>query len=135
MLLSVQPAAITPPALTFTFTVPGQQTWYPRSFRATSDRASGGPNRAYLLQITDGTNVVAAIGAEDAGDEPGSCIVTWCDTPNAAVHAGAQGVVVAPLPPLVLKPGYIITGTILNPAAGDSWTDVVVWFDFTYTNN
>lgn len=134
MLLSVQPAELATPTLAFTFTVPGDQTWYPRSFRANAQRASGGPDRAYTLVITDGTNVVAAIGADDAGDEPGTCEVTWCDTPAASVHAGAVGVTVAPLPPLVLKPGYIITGTIVASAAGDTWVNAIAWFDFTYTN-
>lgn len=135
MLLSVQPAEIDVPTLDFSFMVPGQQTWYPRSFRATADRATGGPDRAYLLQITDGTNVVAAIGAPDAGDEPGQCTVTWCDTPNASVHSGPTGIVIAPLPRLVLAPGYIITFTITGSASGDTWDNAVAWFDFTYTNN
>jgi hypothetical protein len=134
VLLSVQLAELAPPTLSFFFVVPGHQIWYPRSFRATASRQPGGfPNRAYTLTITDGTTVVAAVGAVDDGAEPGTCEITWCDTPAAHVAAGAVGVSVAPLGPFMLKPGYVITGAIVGAAAGDTWVDAAAWFDFVYS--
>ena len=122
--------------LTFVFVVPGDQQWMPRSFRASSLRAAGGaPQRAYTLTITDGTNIVAAVAAADAGSEPGTCEVTWTNTPASVVASGSQGVSVAPIANFVLKSGYVITGEIINPAAGDVWLDAVCWTDFVYTHN
>lgn len=133
MLLAVTPLAFPVPSVTFTFEVPGDQTWAPRSFRAIAQRAVGGTSRGYLLTITDSTTTVVAIGADDAGDEPGTCDVTWCDVPAAKVHAADVGIVVAPLPRLELKPGYVVTGEIINPAAGDTWGEAIAWYDFAYT--
>lgn len=134
MLLAVQPATIGIISTIFGFQVPGHQIWKPRSFRATATRGAGGaPDRSYLLTITDGTNVVAAIGADDAGTEPGSIDVTWALMPAAVSSAGAFAVSVAPLAPFSLRPGYQITGTILGAVSGDAWTDVVAWYDYSYT--
>lgn len=117
----------------FTFVVPGRQRWTLRSVRADVARAVGGaPARAYLLTVTDGTSLVAQQGADDAGTEPGTTSITWCNCPAATVTAGPDGVVVAPVPNLVLDAGYQIVGTILNPAAGDQWNDAVVWLDYVY---
>lgn len=135
MLLSVLPAEIDQPALTFTFTVPGHQIWTPRSFRATCSKDVGGsPLRVYNLFITDGTSTVAMVGAQDAGDEPGTCTVTWANAPGAASSSGNEGVSVAPLAPFQLNAGYVITGEILAPAPNDTWLDAVAWYDFIYTD-
>lgn len=134
MLLSVQPAQLSIPTAQFVFVVPGQQAWTPRSVIGTVSRDVGGaPARAYTLEITDGTTLVAAVGADDAGTEPGVCTVTWCDVPAATSSAGSVGTVVAPLPRLLLNPGYVITGTIVNGAPADTWLTAAVWFDFSYT--
>lgn len=131
MLLQVNAAPITQPQLVFTFTVPGHQTWTLISVRALAIRQTGGvPNRSYSLQAANGTQVVADSGATDAGTEPGQCDVTWCNAALAAVAAGATGTSVAPFPNLTLEAGYTLTGTIVNPAAGDTWFDAVAWFTF-----
>jgi len=134
MVLAVasQPQQLT--ATGFVFQVPGSQLWAPRSVIITVARAAGGvPNRGYQLQITNGPNVVAASGAQDAGTEPGVCTITWCAASASAVAAGSVGVVVASLPTNTLEPGYLIQGVIVNPAAGDTIETAVVWYDFTYT--
>ncbi len=124
-----QPDTLT--AVTFTFVVPGHQQWTLRSVRADVSRAVGGaPMRAYTLTVTDGTSIVAQSGAADAGTEPGVCSITWCDCPASAVATGTDGVVVAPLPNLVIPAGYVITGTIVNPAGADTWSDANVWLDY-----
>ncbi len=124
-----QPDTIT--AVTFTFVVPGHQQWTLRSVRADVSRDVGGaPMRAYTLTVTDGTSVVAQAGAQDAGTEPGTTSITWCDCPAGAVSAGSDGVVVAPLPNLVIPAGYVITGTIVNPFGADAWLDANVWLDY-----
>lgn len=134
MLLTVKPALIVVPTVTFTFVVPGAQSWRLRSVRALATRAVGGtPNRAYTLQITDGTNPVAVVGAADAGTEPGTCTVTWANAPASSIASGASGISTAPLGPLGMNPGYVITGTIVSPAAGDTWTSAVAWYEFVYT--
>lgn len=134
MLLSVQDIPIGIIGTIFGVEVPGQQVWYPRSFHAIAERGVGGsPNRSYLLTITDGTNTVAAIGADDAGDEPGTCEITWAMTPAANVAAGDTGVSIAPLGSFTLPAGYQIVGTILNAAPGDGWLSATAWFDFSYS--
>jgi hypothetical protein len=126
-----QPQTFTP--TTFSFVVPGRQRWTLRSVRADVDRAVGGaPNRAYMLTVTDGTSIVAQAGADDAGTEPGTASITWCNCPAGSVAAGSDGVVVAPVPNLVLAAGYVIAGEILNPAGADAWLDAVVWLDYVY---
>lgn len=133
MLLSVQPIPIGIISTFFGVVVPGHQTWYPRSFFAIAQRGAGGaPDRSYLLTISDGTNVVATVGADDNGTEPGTCEITWAQTPAATVAAGATGVTVAPLAALVLPAGYQILGSILNPVAGDAWVSATAWFDYAY---
>lgn len=134
MYLQVAVAKIVAPTLTFALVVPGDQYWVLRSVRAVATRAAGGaPNRAYTLQITNAAIVVAAIGADDAGAEPGTCGVTWANTPGGTIASGATGVSVAPLGPFALPPGYTLTGTIISPAAGDTWTSAVCWYDYAYT--
>jgi len=127
-----EPASL---GITFVFVVPGHQVWLPRTFTALANRAAGGiPNRAYTLTITDGTSVVARVGAADAGTEPGTCQVTWGNTAANAIGAGGVGTSVAPLGPFTLKPGYVITGTIENPAVGDAWVSASCWTDFVYSD-
>lgn len=131
MTLKVNTAPDTLTAVTFTFVVPGNEVWRLRSVRADATRFAGGaPDRAYSLTITDGTSVVLAVGAGDAGDEPGVCSITWTDADPSVTTAGADGVSVAPVAPLALTRGYVIIGTILNPAAGDTWADAVAWYDY-----
>ncbi len=130
--VATQPNSLT--AVTFDFVVPGHQRWTLRSVRADATRAVGGvPNRAYRLDITDGTTTVTMSGASDAGTEPGTCSITWTDTLPSATAAGADGIVTAPLVAVRLEAGYHLIGTILHPAAGDAWVDAVVWFDYTLT--
>lgn len=123
------PTAIT--ATVVTFVVPGHQLWVVRSIHADVHRGAGGaPNRSYLLKITDGTTTVLQVGAGDAGTEPGTCSITFADTPASSVAAGSVGTVVAPLGVLKLFPGYVVTLTILNPAGADAWLDAAVWADW-----
>lgn len=133
-MLQVNPTPDALTAITFTFVVPGHQQWSLRAIRADVDRGVGGlPNRAYRLDITDGTNIVASSGADDAGTEPGITSITWCAADKSATTAGSDGVVVAPLGPTVVYPGYNIVATILHPAGADTWIDAVAWYDFVYT--
>lgn len=136
MPLQVNTAPDSLTAFTFSFVVPGSERWKMRSIIATASRDVGGaPDRAFLLSVTNESNIVAQTGATDAGDEPGIGSVTWTDAPAGAVTAGALGYVVAPLPRLLLEGGYVITGRILNPAPADTWLTAVAWYDFTYTVN
>lgn len=122
-------------ATSFRFVVPGHQQWRLRTVHVTVARAIGGaPNRDYVLTITDGTSTVWQGGANDAGTEPGTCTVTWCQAPASATAAGATGIVVAPMPALALEAGYTIVGVIENPAVGDTFGAPVVWCDFAYTD-
>lgn len=128
-------ASVTPGAPDVTFLVPGHELWMPRSIFAIADRAAGGaPDRSYTLQISDGANVVAQVGAVDAGDEPGTCDVTFANAPAAAVNAGTVGITLAPLAPLRLPAGYTLTVTIVNPAVGDTWVTAVCWYDFVLSS-
>lgn len=116
---------------TFTFVVPGHQLWRLRSVRADVARDIGGmPDRSYRLEVTNGTSVVVASPAGDAGDEPGTTSITWTNANPSAVGAGSDGVVVAPLAPLSLPPGYVIVGTILTAELGDMWLRAVAWYDY-----
>lgn len=118
----------------FTFYVPGRERWRLRAIRATVLRDVGGaPDRAYLLSVSNESSIVAQTGAADAGDEPGTTSITWCDIAPTALTAGNVGVVVAPLPTLALEGGYVLTGTILNAFGTDAWQSAVAWYDFAYT--
>lgn len=131
MLLTVTAATIPAGGGQFYFTVPGHQRWTPRSVYAVASRAAGGaPDRSYLLTITNGTDVVANVGAADNGTEPGSCDVTWALCPAASVASGPVGVSVAPLAPMVLPAGYLIGGSIIAPAVGDAWVSAVCWYEY-----
>lgn len=136
MLLQVatKPASLT--AFTFTYIVPGNQQWRPRSVVATVTTAAGGqPNRGYTLQFTDGTTVVAQVGNTDNGTEPASGTLTWTNAPAATNKAGSTFTSVAPIPDLVLNPGYNIVGTITNPAGSDTWVTAIVWYDYVQTTS
>ncbi len=133
MFLGITAADLSGPPNFFLFTVPGDQIWTPRSFYAVADRDAGGvPLRQYTLTITDGTTPVAAVGAKDAGTDPGICDVTWTNTPAASVASGATGVSVAPLGPFALRGGYQIIGEIINAVGTDHWASAVCWYDFIY---
>lgn len=135
MLLTTQVAELGIAATTFTIIVPGHQRWLLRSVFAVASRQPGGaPARAYLLTVTDGTNTVAQVGADDAGTEPGTGAVTWANAPAASVSSGSDGVSLAPIPALALNPGYMLVGEITNPAVGDVWVSALAWFDFAYTD-
>lgn len=117
---------------TFTYVVPATEIWSLRSVVALAARGTGGaPDRAYRLVITDGTNVVSAFGAADAGDEPGLCRITWCNAPAGADHSGAEGIVSAPMVAKACPTGYTIVATITGAVAGDSWVSGLVWCDYT----
>lgn len=135
MLLTTSEATIVQPTLQFLFVVPGDQRWVLRSIRAICARDVGGlPVRAYTLVTSDGSNIVAAVGAADAGTEPGQCSITWANVPAAAVASGSDGIVVAPLGPVVLPAGYTVAGNIVGGAALDTWVSAVAWYDFVYTS-
>lgn len=135
MLVRTLPGIVAPGGLTFSITVPGQEQWSLRSVFGTVTRGAGGlPDRAYTLTVTDGTNTLAAVGALDAGTEPGTASVTWANMPATALGAGSVGISVAPVPTLVLNPGYVLIGEILNPGAGDAWDSALAWYDFVFTN-
>lgn len=115
----------------FAFVVPAGEIWSLRSVIANCARGAGGlPDRAYQLQITDGTNVVAAFGAADAGTEPGDCVVTWAGCPAGADASGAHGIVSAPMRADRCPTGYQIIGQITGSVVGDAWTDAAVWLDY-----
>lgn len=105
-----------------------------RSVYAVASRVAGGiPARSYSLIVTTSTGPVAASGAVDAGDEPGDCTITWCNSPPAASDSAAHGIVVAPFNPPTLEPGYKIIGTIVAPALGDAWISATAWYEFVST--
>lgn len=114
----------------FTVTVPAQEQWKVLSVCAVCARAAGGvPNRSFQLALTDGTNTFVTSPAADAGTEPGTCTVTWCNGSPSSVASGATGVSLGPLTPVNIVPGYQLIGTVLASAAGDQWTSAVVWVD------
>lgn len=118
-------------ATTFTFVVPAGEQWSLRAVNAQCARGAGGtPGRAYRLDITDGTSTVSAFGAQDAGSEPGTCEITWCEAPAGADATGNAGIVSAPMKADRCPTGYTIVGTITGAVGGDAWTRVAVWLDF-----
>lgn len=136
MLLTTLAATLAPGDLTFVFTVPGDKRWKIRSVYAVASRDTGGaPDRAYTLEVATSTGIVIAVGATDAGAEPGDCTVTWANAPGATSEAGAHGVTLAPFNPPTLAAGYTITGTIVNPAPLDEWSLATVWYDFVNTTS
>lgn len=127
-------ADITAPTKSVTFLVPGDRTWLVRSVFALVNKAnSGGAERAYTATVQTSTGVVAAVGAPDAGTEPGQCEITWADVSGSTSAVANFGVVVAPmhLPPLA--PGYTITLAVIGGAAGDSFASAIVWYDYVPT--
>jgi hypothetical protein len=118
-------------ATTFTFVVPAGEIWSLRSVVVNVTRGAGGaPGRAYRLDITNGTSVVSAFGAADAGTDPGTCEITWCQAPAGADATGNAGIVSAPMRADRCPTGYQIIGTITGSVAGDLITAATVWCDF-----
>lgn len=119
---------------TFVFVVPGLQAWRPRSVVATVQTAAGGTGgRGYTLELTDGTNVVAQVPANDGGNDPAVGTITWTSAPAALSTAGPLFTSLAPIPKLTIVAGYTIVGTIVNPTPGDTWVDALVWYDYQDT--
>lgn len=118
-------------ATAFVFVVPAGEIWSLRAVNAQCTRGAGGtPGRAYRLAISDGTAIVSAFGAQDAGTDPGSCEITWCGAPAGADATASQGIVSAPMRADKCPTGYTITGTITGPVAGDQWLAAAVWLDY-----
>lgn len=134
--LEVVSLDIAPNIVLVSFVVPGHQRWRPRAFHAVAHKEVGGvPDRSYVLNISDGTNVVASVGAVDDGAEPGTCEVTWAPTQAAHSASGATGVTVAPLAEFLLPPGYQIDLLMVNTVPGDQWVSAVAWVDYSYTDS
>lgn len=132
MPLTTLAAPIDGPTILFQFIVPGDKLWKIRSVLAVATRDVGGtPDRTFLLTVSTSTGPVLAVAADDAGAEPGICTVTWTNAPGSHSDAGPLGVSLAPFNPPTLYPGYVITGSIENGAAGDTWESATVWYDFT----
>ena len=130
MALKVIRAAAVAANTAFTVTVPAQEVWRVLSVCAVVSRAVGGvPTRSFQLALSDGTSTFVTSPAVDAGTEPGTCTVTWCNANPAAVSSGATGVTVGPITAVVLNPGYKLIGTVLAGNAADQWTSAVVWVD------
>lgn len=130
MALQTYTAAPVAANVPFTFTVPGQRIWRILTVAATLTRAVGGtPTRALQLAITNGTTTILTSPAADAGTEPGTLTATWANAQPAAIASGATGITLGPIPTVTVYPGYILTGTVLNAAAGDQWTRALVWVD------
>lgn len=120
-------------ATEFMFFVAAGEVWSLRSVVANVARAAGGaPGRGYVLEITDGTSVVSAFPADDAGTEPGACEITWANCPKGSDSTGNEGIVSAPMRADLCPIGYQIKGLITGAVLGDQWLDAVVWCDFQY---
>jgi hypothetical protein len=118
----------------FVIIVPGQETWRVISIVGVCSRAAGGiPNRSFQLAVGDATRTVVVTPAADAGTEPGTCTVTWCNGNPAAVSAGATGVSLGPLPNIDIPPGYRLTGSVLSGTVTDQWTSALAWVDYRVT--
>lgn len=127
--VATEPDVLT--ATTFSFVVPAGEIWSLRAINAKATRGAGGtPGRAYRLDITNGTSIVSAFGAQDAGTDPGTCEITWCGAPAGADATGNQGIVSAPMRADRCPTGYVITGTITGAVAGDAWEHAAVWLDY-----
>lgn len=123
---AVAVAANTP----FRFTVPGAKVWRILSVVGTLSRAVGGlPDRSLSLTITNGTQLILASPATDAGTEPGTLTVTWTNATPSAVSSAGTGVTLGPLPVVTCQPGYVLAGTVINGAGADQWTRAVAWVD------
>lgn len=135
MWLEVVSLDIPPNTGLVTFVVPGHQVWHPRAFHAVANKAlNPGQVRSYVLNITDGSNTVASVGADDAGAEPGLIEVTWAPTQAAHSASGPTGVTVAPLADLSLPAGYTIDLLMVNTVPGDGWLSAVAWVDYAYSD-
>lgn len=135
MLLTVNTTPDEFSANDFTFTVPGDQRWNLRSVVATVSTDVGGqPGRDYILQITDGTNIVAQVGNSDGGIEPAFGTLTWANAPAATSSAGNQFSSIAPIPTLILNPGYTVYGSIFGQAPLDAFITAAVWYEFVATS-
>lgn len=127
----IVPASPGPAPTSFTFTVPGNERWTVKSVCATFGRAPGGvPNRGYLLNIQASGFTLASVGAPDVGTEPGTDIVTWSDAPASAASFGGQGFVAAPFAAVLLDPGYVLLGNIVNPVVGDTVDIATAWVEY-----
>ena len=115
----------------FVVTVPGQEKWRLIAVCATLSRAVGGtPTRSLKLTVTNGTDLLAASPADDAGTEPGTLTATWANAQPASSSSGGTGTTLGSIANLPLLPGYVITGTVISGAATDQWTRAVVWVDY-----
>lgn len=134
-MLQTAVADVSTPSAYAQFIVPGNEIWSPRAVFAVASRGTGGaPGRGYELDISNSVAIVTAIGAADAGTEPGTCSITWANAASNVVGLGPTGFSVASWPVQELEPGYVIGVNILNSVAADHWLSVVCWYDFIYSS-
>jgi hypothetical protein len=114
----------------FVFQVPGQYAWRILSVLAHADRQNGGTGvRAFQLSIASGAQPLVNVAAVDTAPDPGVMSVCWAPVLPGTTALVTDGAATIPLPEFVVPAGYIVTGTILNPVAGDLWADAAVWVD------
>lgn len=118
----------------FRFTVPGQYRWTILSVRAVCARQNGGTGtRSFVLSVSDGTTTVLTAPLLDSAPDPGDMTVTWSNSSVVSSASAASPFVMIPLPSMTLLSGYVITGAIVDPVAGDQWTQAVAWVDQVLT--
>lgn len=88
--------------------------------------------RTVILEITDGTNVVASFPGFTPTQQSSVFSWTWLVDGQATVQSVDQSTTVVSIPRLVLPAGYVIRSRTVDLAAADQWSNVTIWWDDTY---
>jgi len=110
----------------FTITVPGSKVWIPVALKATLTAAVSVHNRNAIVQVGDGTQIVAEQASAFNVTSGQAVRHSWLWDYRAAVEDPNDVVITQPIPEMILRPAWTIGTTTANLQATDQWSAITL---------
>lgn len=88
-----------------------------------------GPSRTVVLDVTNGTSIVAAIPATNPATTQPSFTYSWQVLGPGAAQSVDGTTISVPIPAVTLPPGYVVSSSTLDLAGTDQWSNITLWYD------
>lgn len=117
---------VTTPAAGANFAVvpPGESTWALVALTATLLTSAAVGNRAATLNVTDGTNTLWSVEAGSVQAPSLTVRYSWVTEYPAFPTAAVGGVLVVPMAPTYMMPGWSIAGATSGLDVADQWSAI-----------
>lgn len=106
----------------------------PDAYYHLDDVQGANPTRTVALVVTDGRDVIGTYPTLAAVPDSTVEQYTWLPTNSYNVPVPGATVQTVAIPPLVLPSGYTIGTATDQMNVGDQWSDITLWYDYSYTS-